>query len=163
MSTAIEPVPIGRPGYGQAMPRQPESAGQARRLVAAALDTWGLRQLGEDSALVVTELVGNAAEHTRSSCIRVTITRLGPSRVRVAVVDRSRTRPTPRVAGPGDEGGRGLLLIESVSARWGTDLLPWGKRVWADIGAETPRGTTATAPPEPASPAPAVRSSDAAP
>ena len=156
MSNAIDSAPIGRPAYSQTLPREPASAGRARRLVAAALGTWGLSRLGDTSALVVTELVGNAAKHARSQTIRVTITRVGPLRVQVAVVDRSQSKPAARKAGPEDEGGRGLPLIESVSARWGTDPLPWGKRVWAEIGVEDPRGTAATAPAEPTSPTPAA-------
>lgn len=129
--------------YTQTMLREPKSVGPARRLVASALDAWALPQLGEPSALVVSELVGNAAKHARRSIIRVTITRVDPCRVRIAVVDLAHREPTAREAGPEDEGGRGLLLVESVSACWGTDPLPWGKRVWAEIeGAAEPACAT---------------------
>jgi hypothetical protein len=56
-----------------------------------------------------------------------------PDRLRVAVVDKSRRMPEPRIVGPDAIGGRGLHLIDALSDRWGTDLLPWGKRVWAEI------------------------------
>ncbi|WNI19947.1 ATP-binding protein [Actinacidiphila sp. ITFR-21] len=155
MSTAIEDALLGRPAFRLPMRRDPASASAARRLVAAALSTWGLPQLAETSALVVSELVGNAVAHARHGrLILVTVTRVGPLRVRVAVVDRSHIRPAVRETGPVDEGGRGLLLIASVSATWGTDPLPWGKRVWAEIAdaAEPPRSApgqeTPAAPPQ---------------
>lgn len=119
--------------YTRTMLREPKSAGDARRLVGDALGEWGLLQLKEPSALVVSELVGNAAKHGRSSIIRVTITQVDSYRVRIAVVDRSHREPAAREAGPDDEGGRGLLLVAAMSARWGIDRLPWGKKVWAEI------------------------------
>jgi hypothetical protein len=31
-------------------------------------------------------------------------------------------------------GGRGLYLIEAVSRRWGVEVTPDGKTVWAELG-----------------------------
>ncbi len=31
------------------------------------------------------------------------------------------------------ESGRGLLLVEALADRWGSDLLPSGKRVWFEL------------------------------
>ncbi|MFI9587403.1 ATP-binding protein [Streptomyces sp. NPDC052236] len=39
--------------------------------------------------------------------------------------------PTPAPAGEElSEGGRGLLLVDAVTDRWGTVPLPGGKTVW---------------------------------
>ena len=51
----------------------------------------------------------------------------------VAVVDKSHARPALRTASDTDESGRGLGVVEAVTARWGSDPLPWGKRVWGDL------------------------------
>ncbi|KAB8169727.1 ATP-binding protein [Streptomyces sp. 3MP-14] len=95
--------------------------------------TWGLVELTDEVALVVSELVANAVQHTRCHAIRVRVTRLAPGSVRVAVVDKSHCLPVPRTSGAEDGSGRGLTLVEAVTTRWGADPLPWGKRVWADL------------------------------
>jgi hypothetical protein len=50
------------------------------------------------------------------------------------------TVPLPRrTASPTGETGRGLLLVDALTARWGTE--PWppsGKVVWAEIGLPHP-------------------------
>lgn len=105
----------------------------ARRLVRTALATWRLEQLADAVALVTSELVTNAVQNARSDALRVVVTRPGAAFVRVAVLDKSRTLPARCEAGEDDEGGRGLALVELLAARWGTDPLPWGKRVWAEL------------------------------
>ncbi|MFE9312040.1 ATP-binding protein [Streptomyces sp. NPDC006706] len=125
--------PIGCPGYSETLPRAPESAGTARRLVRVACAVWGLEQLAEDGALIVSELVANAAQHARSPHIRVTITRIEVAKVRIGVVDRSTRLPVPRESNIEEESGRGLALVGELATEWGADPLPWGKRVWAEL------------------------------
>jgi serine/threonine-protein kinase RsbW len=129
--------PTGHPGYSQTMLCTEESAETARRLVRTALSVWGLEHLAADGALVVTELVANAAQHTSGPLIRVSVTRPASGHVRIAVVDRSVIRPQRREVDEYSERGRGLGLglIESLTDRWGTDLLPFGKRVWGVLSA----------------------------
>lgn len=115
------------------LPRAPESAATARRLVRIALSTWGLEELADDGVLIVSELVSNAVQHARSRCIRVSVTRPGAARVRISVVDKSMELPELREPGGGDEDGRGLALVAGLAAAWGADPLPWGKRVWAEL------------------------------
>jgi anti-sigma regulatory factor (Ser/Thr protein kinase) len=132
----ILPRPIGHPGYTETLPREPESAAAARRLVRLSLAAWGLEALAEDGALVVSELVANAVQHACRESIRVTVTRPGPAHVRIGVVDFSKVPPRRRAAtDAGDaEDGRGLPIVEHLAAVWGTDPLPpWGKRVWGEL------------------------------
>ncbi|MFI0722851.1 ATP-binding protein [Streptomyces sp. NPDC021224] len=127
-----EPIrhqPIG-PDYSRTLPCAAESADDARLLVRTALRTWGLEGLADDGALVVTELVANAARHTKGRLIRVTVSRPADGQVRIDVVDRSKQRPERRDAEDLAECGRGLNLVEALTARWGTEPLPFGKRVW---------------------------------
>ncbi|WP_299531140.1 ATP-binding protein [uncultured Streptomyces sp.] len=130
---AVSPRPTGHPGYTETLPREPGSAGTARRLVRFALSVWGLEALADDGALIVTELVANSVQHARRDSIRVTVERPEADRVRVAVVDLSPRHPVRRHSGPEDESGRGLTLVECLAADWGSDPLPWGKQVWADL------------------------------
>ncbi|MCX4514157.1 ATP-binding protein [Streptomyces sp. NBC_01619] len=125
--------PTGYPGYSETLPREPESLGTARRLVRVALAAWGLDELGDDAALIVSELVSNAVQHARSHSIRVTVTRPEATRVRIGVVDRSKRLPEPQEPDGEDESGRGLVLVATLAKSWGTDPLPWGKRVWAEL------------------------------
>ncbi|MFD8294644.1 ATP-binding protein [Streptomyces bauhiniae] len=123
----------GHPGYSETLPRQPESAATARRLLRTACAVWGLDDLAENGALIVSELVANAVQHARRESIRVVVERTTVLTVRVAVADFSRTRPVEREAGDEDEEGRGLTLVAALAADWGTDERRWGKIVWADL------------------------------
>ncbi|MFC4503406.1 MULTISPECIES: ATP-binding protein [Streptomyces] len=125
--------PTGYPGYSQTLPCEPESAGMARRLVRVALTAWGLDDLADDGALIVSELVSNSVQHAQSHFIRVTVTRPGVTRVRIGVVDKSERAPVCRKPAEEDESGRGLVLVRALAKDWGADRLPWGKRVWAEL------------------------------
>ncbi|MFJ1996691.1 ATP-binding protein [Streptomyces asiaticus] len=125
--------PTGHPGYSETLPREPESAISARRLVRVALTAWRLEELAEVAALIASELVTNAVKHAQSNYIRVTVTRPEASRVRIGVVDKSKRHPVPRESSAEDESGRGLALVAALAEDWGTDPLPWGKRVWAEL------------------------------
>jgi anti-sigma regulatory factor (Ser/Thr protein kinase) len=128
--------PRGHPGYTEKLPSTTESAEAARRLIRIAMCTWGLDVLADDGALVVTELVANAAQHTKSRLIRITISRPASGTVRIDVVDRSRTLPELRAPNPDHERGRGLTLVDSLTEQWGTERLPRGKRVWGVLTCE---------------------------
>ncbi|MBQ0868273.1 ATP-binding protein [Streptomyces sp. RK75] len=123
----------GHPGYSETLPRQPESAATARRLLRTTCAVWGLNDLAEDGALIVSELVANAVQHARRESIRVVIDRTGAARVRVGVVDFSKVPPVREAPGPEDEDGRGLARVTELAEDWGTDPLPWGKQVWAEL------------------------------
>lgn len=130
---------VGRPAYAQSLRRAPGSVRAARCLVSAALRAWGLEELEDTAWVVVTELMSNAVVHARLRTVRVTVTRLDESVVRVAVVDRSRKVPRSKAADTHDESGRGLAMVAALcGGRWGVDPLPWGKRVWADVEAVRP-------------------------
>ena len=129
--------PRGHPGYSETMVCAVESAESARSLVRTALAVWGLEGLVDDGLLVVTELVSNAARHTSCRPIRVSVNRPSEDKVVIAVVDRSKDPVVPRQAQPDDTRGRGLMLVDALSARWGVTVLPFGKRVWCELEAST--------------------------
>ncbi|MET9051730.1 ATP-binding protein [Streptomyces bacillaris] len=134
MPVTATPRPTGHPGYSETLPREPESAAVARRLVRIALATWGLDELVDDAALIITELVSNAADHGRLASIRVIVSRTSEDRVRLGVVDRSKELPTMRTDSNGEQiRGRGLLIVDALTEQWGTELYPWGKQVWGEI------------------------------
>lgn len=121
----------------------PSTPRWARALAREALRGWGLEPLADTAELLLSELVTNAVKATcRDAVIRVTI-RAGADRLRIEVTDRGAGRPRVDDPGPETESGRGLLLVSSISADWGTHpvRLPSGasgKVVWCEIPAGEP-------------------------
>ena len=107
------------------------SAAVARKLTTERCLEWGTPSLCSDLALVVTELVANAVRHAGTD-ITVRLLRLGDG-VRVEVADGSSRPLRPRSATVADEGGRGLLLVDALSTRYGVEAERNGKLVWAEI------------------------------
>lgn len=97
---------------------EPEQVRPARRAVKAILGHWDMAHLAEDAELVTTELLTNAIRHTDSEHpIRVTIA-LDQRWLSIGVRDRSNSAPRVHRAVTCEEGGRGLLLVESVARSW---------------------------------------------
>lgn len=62
-----------------------------------------------------------------------------PDGLRVEVSDGCPSPPRPAPdSGELSEGGRGLLLVEAVTDRWGTDANSTGKTVWFEYDAPPP-------------------------
>jgi serine/threonine-protein kinase RsbW len=133
-----KPRPTGHPGYSTTLPREAESAGTARKLVRTALAAWGLEDQIDDATVVITELVSNAVDHGRLASIRVIVSRPAESWVRLGVIDRSKAIPMMRTDSDGDQiRGRGLVIVDSLTERWGTDIYRWRKQVWGEMRVET--------------------------
>ncbi|MBO0729109.1 MAG: ATP-binding protein [Acidimicrobiaceae bacterium] len=84
------------------------------------------------ASLLLTELVTNAVRYGRSPALRVDIELLDAKLV-VGVTDNEPAVPTPGAPGPEDVGGRGMLLVERLSANWGVSPRASGKRVWFNL------------------------------
>ncbi|MFB1049280.1 ATP-binding protein [Streptomyces chrestomyceticus] len=128
--------------YSQTVPCEPSTAEAGRQLVQSVLGLWQLDSLADSAALIVTELIANAARHTSCQEIRLTVGWPSAARVRIGVLDREPSR-LPVCGRPEDdaESGRGLVLIDAVADRWSYDLCgsgrcPWGKEVWAELAAK---------------------------
>ncbi|MFJ9897351.1 ATP-binding protein [Streptomyces sp. NPDC091280] len=96
----------------------------------------------ERAEQIVAELATNAALHGRvqGRDFQISLT-LDPTTgtIRVSVTDaRGEQLPVVRAdfATPADsESGRGLLLVNALADRWGTEPYPpSGKTVWAEVG-----------------------------
>jgi PAS domain S-box-containing protein len=106
----------------------PASVPAGRRFVATMLHEWACAHLTDTATLLASEILTNAVLHG-----------LGPVRLRlrrtdtelaVIVSDRGRYQPQPRRAGPTDESGRGLSLLEMLATSWGARATADGKDVW---------------------------------
>jgi anti-sigma regulatory factor (Ser/Thr protein kinase) len=112
--------------------RVPEAVRHARRFTRRTMRAWGATEDLDTVLLVVSELVTNALVHTDGQ-VRLDLTLLN-HRLRVAVADSSpRTPIKPTSIGWEATGGRGILLVEAMSATWGTLPVSGGKQVWADV------------------------------
>ncbi|CAL9628404.1 SpoIIE family protein phosphatase [Streptomyces sp. enrichment culture] len=112
--------------------RVPEAVRHARRFTRRTLRAWGVAEEADAVLLIVSELVTNALVHTEGP-VRLDLT-LVNSRLRVAVADSSpRTPVKPTSIGWEATGGRGLLLVEAMSATWGTLPVSGGKQVWCEV------------------------------
>ncbi|MFD3777171.1 ATP-binding protein [Streptomyces sp. NPDC058612] len=89
----------------------------------------------DDLQLCVSELVGNVVLHVgEGTPVTLAVTRTAQGRTRLEVGDPDpRLWPVLRRALDGDEGGRGLAVVDAVAARWGVRPAPAGKTVWAEL------------------------------
>lgn len=97
---------------------------------------WGLTgDLLDTAALVVSELFTNAVVHARGDRVVVGL-RTAEGVVRISVEDQGRAADGPQLCRtPRGEHGRGLLLVDAVSAAWGVESegrAP-GRTVWAEL------------------------------
>ncbi|MGW5336584.1 ATP-binding protein [Streptomyces bauhiniae] len=125
---------VGAPTYSETWPCKPESVAGARKLVQQAMELWGLQEGVAASTVIVSELATNAVTHSKRPNMRVTIVRLESRTVAIKVSDRSRKCPVLMPdADPSSESGRGLQLVNMLSASWGFEQRRWGKIVWAEV------------------------------
>jgi hypothetical protein len=114
--------------------------GSARAHAGAVLWEWNLAGIRDEAALIVSELVTNAMLSTQAAPLParapVRMWMLGSAGASVLFLVWDATEPAPvrRVTTPDAEHGRGLTLVDALSARWGyyhpADR-PYGKAVWA--------------------------------
>jgi anti-sigma regulatory factor (Ser/Thr protein kinase) len=138
--------PFGRPGNGATcewplrsfidLGALPSAVPCARLHARLLLQEWGLAGMNDDVELLVSELVTNGLQASRSvQHVSVRMWLLSDtSRVLILVWDASSQRPVRMDTGADAESGRGLLLVEAISHQWGwyaTQVTDGGKVVWA--------------------------------
>ncbi|TDC34968.1 ATP-binding protein [Micromonospora sp. KC213] len=113
------------------LPLGVDAPAAARHAISAVLFGWGFRDEGwlAQTAVVVSELVTNAVRHGEG-CVAFTI-EAHEGRVVLCVADGSSVVPRRREAD--GTGGRGLAVIEALSARWGVRDHQGGKQVWVEL------------------------------
>ncbi|MFC4590052.1 ATP-binding protein [Sphaerisporangium corydalis] len=129
------------------IPARLDAASLARAHVRRVLLKWRWEELSDLAELVVSELVTNAVKATMESRgsavmgtrnagaghISVDVYRVA-GLVVIEVGDTCRTPPMLKAAGPEDEGGRGLQLVDAVATRWGYRRpASGGKVVWCAL------------------------------
>ncbi|HVB43893.1 MAG TPA: ATP-binding protein [Streptosporangiaceae bacterium] len=120
----------------------PGAAPCARLHARLMLWEWRLSDLADAAEVVTSELITNAARISRADApgapVRLWLLADAVC-VLILVWDASPRRPVRISAGEDDESGRGLLLVETLSARWNwyvPSQPAGGKVVWAFIRPE---------------------------
>jgi anti-sigma regulatory factor (Ser/Thr protein kinase) len=113
---------------------------------------WGFQELVDSVEVIVSELVTNALHASEGLIGSRYAGRWAPGvppvrlwlqaegkRVVIQVWDGNDKLPIRQTASPSAEGGRGLLLVESISTSWGSYQAEGssGKVVWAVVGSLT--------------------------
>jgi anti-sigma regulatory factor (Ser/Thr protein kinase) len=106
----------------------PESIGEARRLVRAAIEARGGEVDADVAVLLTSEVVTNALLHARSPMILAVDVR--PNMVRIAVHDASSAPPYLRDYSATAGTGRGLHLVQALATEWGLDVGENGNGKW---------------------------------
>ena len=119
------------PRHRMDLDSSPHSPARARAMAADVVAELHLEPIGDDLALVVSELVTNAIRYAAPP-VEIEI-QADDHTVTVAVGDGSPGRPVAAAVGNDAEGGRGLALIDLLSEETGVRPRPPGKTVWAAL------------------------------
>ncbi|RLL67122.1 ATP-binding protein [Streptomyces sp. Z26] len=117
--------------------RERRSVPAARAFTRRALLDWGGTARADDVLLCVSELATNALLHGVPSGrgYRLHLWLNTDRGLRIEVHDSGNGHPRART-GPNEDGenGRGLLLVEALSDKWGVGTRRPGKVVWCEFG-----------------------------
>ncbi|WP_343308783.1 ATP-binding protein [Streptomyces malaysiensis] len=130
--------PARLPGRGMDQPhhvivsctRLPQQVARLRHFGAARLRRWGLVDCVETAELLISELVTNAVRYGEGDEVGFSLSH-EKGEVRIEVSDGAPGRPTVRRPPPGEESGRGMLIVDALAEDWGTSRD--GKRTWCTL------------------------------
>jgi anti-sigma regulatory factor (Ser/Thr protein kinase) len=133
-SLASEPVPVGARAATHVIAGAPDEVHLARQFVRSTLAAWGIDgDTLHTAVLCVRELVTNAIIHTKAGCEIRVLLHDGVLTAQVRDAGPAVARPDTSRRDPLAVRGRGLQLVEALSARWGSELDPRGMTVWCEL------------------------------
>jgi anti-sigma regulatory factor (Ser/Thr protein kinase) len=138
MPSLMAPEDRGVPyGHADALVRLaacPTAPSQGRRFMKTILQLWDISAFEENAMLCTSELVTNAviaSEDTdqqaetsprEANGVVILCVIIDDGHLRIETWDASEKQATIHAASPEDEHGRGLVLVQASSDRWGSDL-----------------------------------------
>lgn len=118
-------------GYRAEFALGEHSVRHLRRILRIYLTGSGLSEVSDAAELAMTEILSNVVRHVPGRRCRICFLLL-PRTVRVEVFDDCPRLPVAAGGAAIAESGRGLLIVEAVTDRWGVRPCPTGrgKTVW---------------------------------
>jgi serine/threonine-protein kinase RsbW len=115
--------------YAITLPALPSMVSVARHAVAAIL---GGASVADDATRIVSELATNAILHAgdENGCAFVLNIVEMEGVLRLAVLASSRA---PKWRGRDGDFGRGLVIVDALADKWGTDVHEDGVTWWAEV------------------------------
>lgn len=101
-----------------------------RDMARGVLSRWGLSASADVVMLLLDELVSNAIRYARRP---ISVRLMLADTLLCEVYDDDHHLPALRHPQPGEETGRGILLVSRLARRWGASRLPGGKIVWFEV------------------------------
>ncbi|MFD5030190.1 ATP-binding protein [Streptomyces sp. NPDC058405] len=142
MGPSVVPQASGSTSWRVALPHSAQAVPLARAVVRTALAHVQETPDSDTAELLTAELVANAVKHTNGDAAIELVVELMESGCQVEVHDRDPAPPgnlsVPGHAAmpdPWQEGGRGLLLIRTLSSDCGHRTTAQGKAVWFTLPA----------------------------
>lgn len=139
MNVSMPHTPTTAGSFAQQLSSTRRGARLARLLAAAESRAWEVSpSVAERAEHIVAELAANAALHGRvqGRDFRLALdldAATGTLRIEVSDAHGDR-QPWPAAVPEEAESGRGLLLVDALANRWGTEPYPpSGKTVWAEV------------------------------
>ena len=122
------------PGW-QVFDADPRLGGQVRGWIRSAVSGHDCPVDAADAAMAASELFGNAVMHGPAGGRILVGYCLWQQGARLVVCDGGGAG-LPQLVHRGElaEGGRGLHVVDSLAARWGSVRLPGALAVWCDFG-----------------------------
>jgi len=115
------------------LPAFPEAVRAARRWTRETLEDWQLTKPTRTIEQLVSELLTNSIEHASTTSVGICLI-LTDAAVLIEVNDSDAARlPTRKSPSLNDTSGRGLLIVEELSDRWGVQVSDHGKTVWCEV------------------------------
>ncbi|MCB5910209.1 SpoIIE family protein phosphatase [Streptomyces pinistramenti] len=112
----------------------PSGAAEVRAALRRTVDQWRAGAVMHDIEVAASELIANALTHTESGAlVSMELVPGSPRHIRLEVEDRSSQWPRRRSPGETATSGRGLLLVEALSERWGAEPRGSGKALWCEF------------------------------
>jgi anti-sigma regulatory factor (Ser/Thr protein kinase) len=115
------------------LPAFPQTLREARQWTSQTLQDWHRTASTHTIEQLVSELLANSIEHARTTSVGVCLISTDRT-VLIEVSDSDADRlPARRSPGPDDTSGRGLLIVDELSDRWGVQVTDHGKTVWCEV------------------------------
>ena len=116
-----------------------QSAAEARVFMRQVLDAWDCDDPDQIAVLLTSEVVSNAVVHAATRLALDVCWDPEAETLRVEVRDGDDRPPRNRHPSVDAVGGRGVMLVESLARRWGTQPDDGGKIVWFELAARRRR------------------------